>query len=171
MPELFTTHTGEVFEMSAEELTKVSAQSQTSSVDQSSITTINMAPINLSDPHGLDGSVHLDAPSASDPSISAPRHVSRCGSSNPLLEIVDPENLPKKPASPPRPPTQHLLTNKRGTRHNSNTITVSMLYNEYGELVYEKDLQHHPTPDELTVTQLLRVIKKAYHHEACAPLF
>ncbi|PVH76804.1 hypothetical protein DL98DRAFT_639812 [Cadophora sp. DSE1049] len=40
-----------------------------------------------------------------------------------------------------------------------------MVYNEYGELVEEKDLNVRPKSDELDVKQLLRVIKKAYHHE------
>jgi hypothetical protein len=30
-----------------------------------------------------------------------------------------------------------------------------MAYDEYGELVEERKLRHHPTPDELSITQLL----------------
>lgn len=40
-------------------------------------------------------------------------------------------------------------------------------------VVDEKDLLIPPTTDQLSVTKLLRVIKKAYHHEVCtfhAPL-
>jgi hypothetical protein len=40
-----------------------------------------------------------------------------------------------------------------------------MVYNEYGELVDERTLKHRPSPSELSVVQILRVIRKAYHHQ------
>ncbi|KAI9049289.1 hypothetical protein LZ554_007135 [Drepanopeziza brunnea f. sp. 'monogermtubi'] len=106
---------------------------------------------------------------------------SSCGSTNPLIEIVGPDELPKRaPATPPRLPPQpsveYLLSRKKQTGKRSlgkkgniqsvaNLTTVSMVYNQYGELVEERELHVSPKSEDLNVTQLLRVIRKAYHHE------
>jgi hypothetical protein len=44
-------------------------------------------------------------------------------------------------------------------------IMVEMVYNEWGELVDERSLKTPPKSEDLSSTQLLRVIKKAYHHD------
>ncbi|OWP02652.1 hypothetical protein B2J93_6485 [Marssonina coronariae] len=94
-----------------------------------------------------------------------------CGSMHPLIEIVAPEDLQKRPVTPSRvlaPPASHPLSKKKrrsSAKSLSELTTVSMVYNEYGELVEEMEVHTSPRSDELSVTQLLRVIKKAYHHE------
>lgn len=110
---------------------------------------------------------------------------SSCGSTTPLIEIVSPEELPKRaPATPPKalqPPADHPLSRKRSAERRSasrgslgrkgsvknvaHLTTVSMVYNQYGELVEEKALLVSPKSEDLNVTQLLRVIRKGYHHE------
>jgi hypothetical protein len=40
-----------------------------------------------------------------------------------------------------------------------------MVYNEYGELVEESTLNQSPESTDMSVPQLLRVIKKGYHHD------
>jgi hypothetical protein len=58
----------------------------------------------------------------------------------------------------------------RNSKSKPSLVTVTMVYNEYGELVDERTLRKSPKPEDLSVTQLLRVIKKAYHHDVSKAL-
>ncbi|KAG0648420.1 hypothetical protein D0Z07_5263 [Hyphodiscus hymeniophilus] len=46
----------------------------------------------------------------------------------------------------------------------SPVATLSMVYNEYGELVSAYDVLHPPKSKDMSVLQILRIIKKTYHH-------
>ncbi|KAF8866037.1 hypothetical protein BDZ45DRAFT_796270 [Acephala macrosclerotiorum] len=72
---------------------------------------------------------------------------SRCGS--PLIEVVTANKLPVRPSPPPRSRSQ--------SPHSHHTRARSLGHRSTGV--------KNPTPDQLSVTQLLRVIKKAYHHD------
>lgn len=44
------------------------------------------------------------------------------------------------------------------------TVPPSMVYNEYGELVSAHAVIHPPHSKDMTTLQILRIIKKGYHH-------
>jgi hypothetical protein len=44
-------------------------------------------------------------------------------------------------------------------------VVVTVVYNEYGELVDERSLQQHPSTSDLTEIEILRVIRKGFHHQ------
>ncbi len=122
-------------------------------------------------PGPLDGTT--EAAAATPSPLSTPTeqspHRQSCRSASPLIEILNPDELAHKNAPNPRratttPVTSPIRPGRRdGTRPRS-LVKVAMAYNEYGELVEEIKLQHHPTPNELSITQLLRVIRKKFHH-------
>lgn len=108
-----------------------------------------------------------DSISSSPPSPgSKPCCVSVCGSSSPLIEVIPPEELKDSSPSKLLISKEHPLSRlaKKDSRLKSS-VKVCMVYNEYGELVDERTLKHHPKPSELSVIQILRVIRKAYHHQ------
>jgi hypothetical protein len=89
-----------------------------------------------------------------------------CASSHPLIKIVSLDELIK--ATTPISPSPKLLATppaKHGSRRTSaQAAVVSMVYNEYGELVGPESLNKAPVASELTTTGILRILKKAYHH-------
>ena len=193
MPDLFTTHTGEVFSleipMACERHNGISTSDYPSNIDGTSLPIRSFASQNLTIPD-LDSTFDVHDPSAPPtPNTNTSTPVSKrrtsCGSTNPLIEIVGPDDLPKRhdaqdettaANSDPMNPASQPFSNKHTRRRSSvkdvlSLVTVKMVYNEYGELVEEKDLNVRPQSDELSVKQLLRVIKKAYHHEVSTLLF
>ena len=76
-------------------------------------------------------------------------------------------------------PLPTLPTDLQLSKENSNpakngnsktSSVVSMVYNEYGELVEPESLRRPPIASELTTTGILRVFKKAYHHYVSTPI-
>lgn len=98
-----------------------------------------------------------------------------CVSTSPPVEIVSRKDLPNHPVTPVY---QHRSISLPATpgpiskcKADSSLIRVNFVYNEYGELVDEALIRQHQTTDQLTVTQILRLIKKQYHHEvSCTPI-
>lgn len=87
-----------------------------------------------------------------------------CASSHPLIKIVSLDDLIKA-TSTTSPSPRILVTSSLVENDNSETSSVlSMVYNEYGELVEPENLRRPQIASELTTTGLLRVFKKAYHH-------
>ncbi|TVY91266.1 hypothetical protein LAWI1_G003407 [Lachnellula willkommii] len=88
-----------------------------------------------------------------------------CASSRPLIKIVNLDDLIKATAI--ASPSPRILVTSSFDFENDNAETgsvLSMVYNEYGELVEPEDLRRPPIASELTTTGILRVFKKAYHH-------
>lgn len=108
-----------------------------------------------STPHALQDCSHPQLP------------VPSCPSCCPLIEIVSRE---ERQVNPTANGTVSLVTSEQGStkRDRSRTeglIDPTMVYNEYGELVEESSFKQPPEPTDPSVTQLLRVIKKGYHHD------
>ncbi|KAL5319974.1 hypothetical protein ACEPPN_013033 [Leptodophora sp. 'Broadleaf-Isolate-01'] len=186
MPNLFTTHTGEVFSFdippACERHNSISASDYPGSIDGTSLPIRGFGAPNLAIPD-LDSSCDVHDPSSppdTDSFAPVTRRRTSCGSTNPLIEIVEPKDLPISDESHPERTAPscsdskclapHPISKKPSRRRSlikdvNSLVTVKMVYNEYGELVEEKDLTVRPKSDELSVKQLLRVIKKAYHHE------
>jgi hypothetical protein len=90
-----------------------------------------------------------------------------CPSCCPLVRIVSKEERQVNPTAngTVSPVTSEQGTTKRDGSRNEGFIDPKMVYNEYGELVEESSLKQSPESTDLSVTQLLRVIKKGYHHD------
>lgn len=91
---------------------------------------------------------------------------SSCRSTSPLIRIISPEEMEQKAAvktslsrSPGKSPKRKPA---------DDYVMVKMAYNEYGELVDELWLNKEPDSESLNVTQLLRTIKKRFHHDVSA---
>jgi hypothetical protein len=176
MPLLFTTPSGEAFELTLEELNVRLVYL---------ITTSHMADETCPKPSvpGLELPMLAQHAGAStfdsngEASITPPLQTSTaqsphslsCASSSPLIEILTPDELLRKTSpDPSHTPTSPSRPGRRDGSKACSFVKVSMAYNEYGELMEECKLQHHPTPDKLSVTQLLRVIRKKFHHNVNA---
>lgn len=86
-----------------------------------------------------------------------------CGSSLALIQIVTPEELEQSTAM--ATPNQDRSEASSSATPPFNQDADPLVYNEYGELVNQSTL-HIPTqPQDMTTTQLIRVINKAYHHD------
>jgi hypothetical protein len=177
MSSLFTTPTGEILELTPEETSSVAiplAAAGHNKDETSSKVPVMKLDLPILTKHG--GPSHLDGPvdqALSHPPLLSPMSAhssSSCGSSSPLIEVVTPDKLRKYTTNALRPPPtmSKQLVRRDGSKPRS-LVKVAMAYDEYGELVEESKLRHHPTPDELSVTQLLRVIKKKFHHEVSTP--
>lgn len=109
---------------------------------------------------------HKHAATSPDSVQSASRN--SCGSSSPVVLVVSQEELSKMPtrqseeasnnlpsASKPAVKSLPLLSKPRAAA----LVLVPMVYSEYGELVEEHTLRQPSKSEDLTVTQLLRIIK------------
>jgi hypothetical protein len=85
-----------------------------------------------------------------------------CESSPALIKIIPSKELPYL-ANPIEADVVPSLSTTVTT--NTKPYQVTMAYNEYGELANLEKLQTPLTPTEMTTTQILRVIRRAYHHE------
>ncbi|KUJ19771.1 uncharacterized protein LY89DRAFT_731026 [Mollisia scopiformis] len=171
MPILFTSLDGEVFELAPEDLPRSSslhpdnvAATMNDNPVQPTTTQHIGIPIRT-----LDGpSERMTMPSRIPDSPRSPRTPrSRCGT--PLIEVIAPDQLPVRPAQTSSrkegPHKHHTRSDSNTIKHNSSGVKVPMQYNTYGELIPQSSVNEHPISDQLTVTQLLRVIRKAYHHD------
>ncbi len=175
MPDLFTANTGEACELpTACDRHHSALDDFLRNIDSTSIPIRVVEP---PDPILISQDGTTDDPRERSTSVTDTSNLNRqtsCSTPSPLIKIVNEIEFQKATSTPtrlPNNPASHPLS-KKGCRSGSiksvaNLVTVSMVYNEYGELVKEKDAQVSLKSDELSVTQLLRVIKKAYHHEVC----
>ena len=165
---LFTTPSGEILEMTPEELSFCSIYStKKSSTEDEPCNELElpMLPTNP-DTIGLDGSADAAPTPPLQNSISKSYRSLSCRSCPPLIEILTPEEILRRNSS--NPPQTPGSQNKPGGRDGNKSrvfIKVAMVYDEYGQLVEESKLRYHPTTDELSLTHKLRVIKKKFHHE------
>lgn len=99
----------------------------------------------------------------SHPQLPAPG----CPSHYPLIRIVSKEDRQPNPTAngTVSPVTLEQGTTKSDQSRAEGLIDPKMVYNEYGELVEESSLEQCPESKNSGVTQLLRVIKKGYHHD------
>jgi hypothetical protein len=90
-----------------------------------------------------------------------------CPNCCPLINIVLKEEREVNPTANGTisPVATEQGSTKRDGSRTEGLIDPKMVYNEYGELVEESSLDHSPESTDLSVTQLLRVIKKGYHHD------
>lgn len=170
MPLLFTTVDGKVFELDTKELPPSSYLHP----DNAEPTTTPTNPAQGA-PEQLNLAIPtLDGPSSN--SSSSPRSPrtprSRCGT--PLIEIIAADKMPVRVLQPVLRKgshhKRHIRTNSGiAAGHDNTGVKVPMRYNEYGELVPASIIDENPVSEELNVTQLLRVIKKAYHHDVRSP--
>lgn len=121
--------------------------------------------------HGISTFDSMPDPFAA-PLLDRSRHALRntCyPSSTPLVEVISSEPLlvALRPAriEPLEPDPVIMPTSRRASRVRPDTLDVSMVYNEYGELVDANANLNSPTTSELSVTEILRVIKKAFRHD------
>jgi len=164
MPLLFTSPTAEVLELTPESLT--------GEIDDPVNVDVTATQMDLtllpkhSSPASLDGITELPAtPPPISTSTEQIPHSQSCGGASTLIEILKQDGLARMNTTNPSPRAKSPVRPERrdGSRPRS-LVKVAMAYNEYGELVEESKLQYHPTPDELSTTQLLRVIMKKFHH-------
>lgn len=219
---LFTSHTGEVFELKTEELPSSCTLSPHYNGDTLSLT--YGTPMNqfrsslcecsssiyssswMDSSHDVPGSEKLslaiEALSMTETSHNVPgpydggdaspadyhlKHghndTSICDATptitgSPLITVTSTEdvlnvNLPAAAAGgivPPRTPAisegQSSSQNAAQQEDQSNELPLRMAYNEYGELVDVETIRSPLTnSNDLSVTQILRLIRKAYHHD------
>jgi hypothetical protein len=83
-----------------------------------------------------------------------------CKSSPALIKIMPHEDVLQ--------PMTQIDPDAMPTLSPTSTITptmIPMVYNEYGELVNLEKLKVPLSPDEMNTIQILRIIRRAYHHE------
>jgi hypothetical protein len=89
------------------------------------------------------------------------------GSSDPKLESLG--QCSTSATSPPlmvvsrTASSSSSLTEAKGSTSSSQVVTLSMVYNEYGELVNAYDILHPPHSKDMSTLQILRIIKKGFH--------
>jgi len=169
-PLLFTTATGEVFEMASPAASAASSPPfATPASDLESPSDYFDAPRALD---GIDDAKHsccIIASETANPEPSKPTDIvcnPSCSSARPLIKIVSLDDLIKATtAISPSPKLVITPFAKNDTRRTSaQAAVVSMVYNEYGELVDPEKLRTPPIASKLTTTGILRVFKKAFHH-------
>lgn len=104
--------------------------------------------------------------------LANPRSSSCCGSS-PLIKIVTVDELQQlttkmfQPKIPEVAVAEIVTTvpSHQSSESISKFVKVVMSYNEWGELVDERNLHQPAKSEDLTVTQIIRSIKKSYHHD------
>lgn len=164
---LFTTPTREVLELTPEELSFCSIYSTKNSPTEDEPCNELGPPMLPTNPDlGLDGSADVAPTPPPQNSTSKSYRSLSCRSCPPLIEILTPEEILRRNSSDPlQTPGSR---SKRGGRDGNKPhmfVKVAMAYDEYGQLVEESKLRHHPTTDKLGLTHKLRVIKKKFHHE------
>jgi hypothetical protein len=167
---LFTTPTGEILELTPGETSAAAISSTTTSQNKNEVpSNPSSTEVDLTILFKYGELRHLDSctdtAALPPPQNSDEKRAQRssCGSSSPLIKIVNPDEelLSMYIADPPQAPE---ASPRRHESKSGSIAKVPMAYNETGELVEESSFRHYPTPDELNATQLLRVIKKAAHH-------
>jgi hypothetical protein len=89
-------------------------------------------------------------------------------------EQIGQQSMPR----PPSPIASQLASPDSGGASSSSvvapstTVPVTMVYNEYGELVSAQSVLDHRHSSEMNVLQCLRILNKGFHHNVSpAPLF
>ncbi|ESZ99332.1 hypothetical protein SBOR_0294 [Sclerotinia borealis F-4128] len=167
-PLVFTSHKGRVFQVDVDENPQLSPKHVRSN---SIISIVELRASSPSPPkvHGLGGLDGHGSETPQLPRILSPRHSSRssCGGS-PLISFTTSSQLNEaeatsdtQPSSSPRKPENSLCDDFE----DPDVCKAYMVYNEYGELVNAHNhLQTRNTLD-LSATEILRLILKAYHHD------
>lgn len=172
-PLLFATPTEEVFELTQEELGSRRVESATAMSMHDEIcckTPITDQELLALPSHSVPNTLYDSAEPATTPPAQTLSTQSlyrmSCGSASPLIEILTPDELAHRnsPSTPQTPPSPGEAVRSDGNKPRS-FIQMAMAYDEYGELVAESKLRQHQTPDELSITQLLRLVRKKFHHE------
>ncbi|RDW89466.1 hypothetical protein BP6252_01498 [Coleophoma cylindrospora] len=190
MPRLvFTTHLGDAFELSPECLGQISGRHRSSSQGE----WIRFPPSFMSKSRSLNlkESPKMDAdqqavkfndaktplvplqttvfnispdpqPSPSTPPISPTTGSSCFPAETFFLPHTSIALVPPGSKSPPVTPPQAVIHENYLGQEIPNSV---MAYNEYGELVTAESLRNPPHSTDLTVRQVLRLIKKAFHHD------
>ncbi|APA08227.1 predicted protein [Sclerotinia sclerotiorum 1980 UF-70] len=171
-PLVFTSHTGRVFQVDIDEILPLSPKHGRSN----SIVSIVELRASSPSPPGLPLLGGFDGHGSENPQcpkIEPSHHRSRpsCGGS-PLISISTPgqlsqemSNLSIQSSSPRKKQAQNSLCDDFEENEEFDVCRAYMVYNEYGELVdAHSHLQTRNTQD-LSVTEILRLIRKAYHHD------
>lgn len=88
-----------------------------------------------------------------------------------VTNTVDSPGVPESSNSTHTAPlrsTSHRAKKKKASPSNNGPTLV---YNEYGELVDIEKIKRPPNSADLSVTETLRLIRKAYHHEVSCFLY
>lgn len=168
LPLLFTTATGEVFEMASPEL----PESATSPpMFETPISDLD-SPFEYFDARRtLDGIDDKDTGCRVElcERLKTPFNFicnPSCPSARPLIKIVDIDDLIKATTTLSVTPKLLVIppTKKGDRRSSAQAAAISMVYNEYGELVDSAKQRKPPIASELSSTGILRVFKKGFHH-------
>ncbi|QSZ36041.1 hypothetical protein DSL72_007165 [Monilinia vaccinii-corymbosi] len=163
-PLVFTSHTGRVFQVHADEIPQLSSKHVRSN-SMVSIVELRASTSKVYD-LGLDGN-GSETPRLPRLPSSHNRSHSSCGGS-PIISLTVPNqlneamaNLVIQSSSSSRKPENSLCDDYE----EFDVCKAYMVYNEYGELVdVHSHLQTKNTAN-LSVTEILRLIRKAYHHD------
>ena len=176
-PLLPTPHNGETFEVKAElmEHSHVSLAHSTSSItvpilSRSPSFKFPSSPSCLHNIGLFDEASSLHSPGSFDGASSQPcnsplrrQNSFGCTTSSPLANVVDSDDIPERKKESPTRRRRCANMSDRGPCENVHKSWMD--YNEYGELVDVETLLNPPTVKDLSTTQILRLIKKAYHHD------
>jgi len=185
---LFTSNSGEVFEIDPEELPPTCSLSPKYTGRPSTLEEMDQLGASAQDGFDRLTNMQNNLDGASPVGASAPRPcVSREGSceiSSPLIALIDSQDaspitatqttpsLPFRSAPAVSSPTKRRLPRCQMTDRSSvDTAQAWMVYNEYGELVEAQSVLNPPASKDLTVTQILRLIQKAYRHDVSPSFF
>ena len=125
-------------------------------------------------PSPLDGFIESPSASHADHRRSTPLRNPSCASTSPLIKIISHDHPFVETSPPPSlklnsPGEPSIQYPKHDFGQKESLKSNTMVYNEYGELVEEDSLRQNLKTENLNVTQLLRVIKKGYHHDVSFP--
>lgn len=179
-PLLFTSHSGDVFELQPEELEETSSLHPLNEPLKAPPSIPEIMELHPSILDGVNDIATTDGPASplGDNHVrrfSSSRREPFCPTSSPLVTITNADDSTKdsSTASPaPSPPPASLSPNRsrRINRFGGTNPQPWMVYNEFGELVNAQTVLNPPKADELNNTQILRLIKKAYHHDVSTVL-
>ncbi|KAI9646813.1 hypothetical protein NHQ30_004812 [Ciborinia camelliae] len=170
IPLVFTSHTGRVFQVGIDEIQQLSPKhgksNSIASIVELRASSPSPSPSNVPGLGGFDGH-GPETPQL--PRILSSHHRKRssCGGS-PLISFTTPNqlneaiaNLSIQSSSSPRKPENSLCDDFE----DFDICKADMVYNEYGELVDAHSHLQAQNTAELSVTEVLRLIRKAYHHD------
>ncbi|TAQ88271.1 hypothetical protein B7494_g3368, partial [Chlorociboria aeruginascens] len=154
IPLLFTSHTGEVFEMQCNEpLTGWSTL---------------LSKLRSSTPKEASMSASSNSLALAAESMPRTQTSSARANVSPLIMVSSAEDLQDDPAGAPSPNASRIhggTLSTEGEQDGDQALDPRMVYNEYGELVGAQSLLYTPKSSDLSVLQLLRLLKKAHHHD------
>ncbi|ATZ48513.1 hypothetical protein BCIN_03g07170 [Botrytis cinerea B05.10] len=170
-PLVFTSHTGKVFQMEIDDFAQLSPKHGRSNSVVSIIELRASSPSpKISVLGGFDGhDSETPQPPKTLPSHQLKR--SSCGGS-PLISFATStqtsekmENSSIKSSSSLKKQPENSLCDDFREGEEFDVCKAYMVYNEYGELVDAHSHLQTKNTQDLSVTEILRLIKKAYHHD------